>query len=85
MKVALYVRVSTADQNTDLQIRELTEYAERQGWTIVATYQDVISGAKASRPGLDELKCQGRSKFRPRRRSKNGPVGRRKSGFVGME
>jgi len=57
MKVALYVRVSTPDQNPDLQIRELTDYADHQGWTIVATYQDVISGGKASRPGLDKLKA----------------------------
>lgn len=57
MKVALYVRVSTADQNPDLQVRELTDYAERQGWSIVTTYRDVISGGKASRPGLDKLKA----------------------------
>ena len=57
MKVALYTRVSTPDQNPDLQIRELSEYASRQGWEVTATYQDVISGAKASRPGLDQLKA----------------------------
>jgi hypothetical protein len=27
----------------------------RQGWTVTETYQDVISGAKASRPGLNRL------------------------------
>jgi DNA invertase Pin-like site-specific DNA recombinase len=53
MRAAIYVRVSTADQNTDLQIRDLQEYASRQGWEIIDTYQDVISGAKASRPGLN--------------------------------
>jgi putative DNA-invertase from lambdoid prophage Rac len=57
VKVALYVRISTPDQNADLQTRELTDYAERQGWTIVANYSDVISGAKARRPGLDKLKA----------------------------
>ena len=52
---AIYVRVSTADQNSELQLRELQEYAARQGWSIAETYQDVISGAKSSRPGLNRL------------------------------
>ena len=30
-------------------------YASRQGWEIGETYQDTISGAKASRPGLNRL------------------------------
>jgi hypothetical protein len=38
--------------NPDLQLREIHDYASRQGWEIVETYQDTISGAKASRPGL---------------------------------
>jgi DNA invertase Pin-like site-specific DNA recombinase len=33
----------------------LTEYIQRRGWELAATYQDQISGAKASRPGLDKL------------------------------
>ena len=52
---AIYVRVSTADQNSELQLRELQEYAARQGWSIAETYHDVISGAKSSRPGLNRL------------------------------
>ena len=55
MKAAIYARVSTADQNPELQLREIQEYAARQGWEIVETYQDTISGAKASRPGLNRL------------------------------
>jgi DNA invertase Pin-like site-specific DNA recombinase len=55
VKAAIYARVSTADQNCELQIRELHAYAERQGWTIVATYQDIVSGAKANRPNLNCL------------------------------
>jgi DNA invertase Pin-like site-specific DNA recombinase len=55
MKAAIYVRVSTTDQNSELQVRELNDYATRQGWKIVETYQDVISGAKSSRPGLNRL------------------------------
>jgi DNA invertase Pin-like site-specific DNA recombinase len=55
MRAAIYTRVSTADQNSELQIRELQEYVARQGWTITNSYEDVISGAKASRPGLNRL------------------------------
>jgi DNA invertase Pin-like site-specific DNA recombinase len=47
--------VSTADQNPELQLRDLQAHADRQGWAIVETYEDVISGAKAARPGLNRL------------------------------
>src|SRR5262245_59376448 len=50
MRAAVYVRVSTADQNADLQVRELQEYAERHGWEIAEVYRDVISGEVQS-PG----------------------------------
>jgi putative DNA-invertase from lambdoid prophage Rac len=55
VKAALYARVSTLDQNPDLQIEELQGFAQRQGWEIAEIYQDVISGAKTRRPGLDRL------------------------------
>ena len=55
MRAAIYTRVSTADQNPELQLRELQEYAKRQGWEVTEIYQDVISGAKGSRPGLNHL------------------------------
>ena len=55
MKAAIYARVSTTDQNNDIQIRELTEYISRRGWELAGVYQDQMSGAKASRPGLDRL------------------------------
>lgn len=57
-KVALYLRVSTSDQTTKNQRRELDAVAKRQGWKIVAVFEDAgVSGAKsrAQRPGLDAL------------------------------
>jgi DNA invertase Pin-like site-specific DNA recombinase len=54
-RAGLYVRVSTEDQRTDLQERQLTEYVERRGWKLHKIYRDKISGATRSRPGLDEL------------------------------
>ena len=55
MRAAIYTRVSTADQNPELQLREIQDHATRQGWEIVETYQDIVRGAKASRPGLNRL------------------------------
>ncbi len=47
MKVAIYVRVSTNEQTTENQVRELEAWADRAGHEIVATYDDNgISGAK---------------------------------------
>jgi DNA invertase Pin-like site-specific DNA recombinase len=42
MRAAVYARVSTLNhgQDTNLQLRELREYAERRGWTIVGEYVD---------------------------------------------
>jgi DNA invertase Pin-like site-specific DNA recombinase len=57
-RVALYIRVSTAEQNTLNQRRELKAVAERHGWEVAAVYEDAgISGAKGRdrRPGLDAL------------------------------
>jgi DNA invertase Pin-like site-specific DNA recombinase len=57
-RVAIYVRVSTTEQNTRNQRRELKAVAERHGWEVIAIYEDPgISGAKGrdGRPGLDAL------------------------------
>ena len=58
MKVAIYARVSTANNGQDptMQTRELREYAERRGWTVTGEYVDVgFSGTKEKRPELDRL------------------------------
>jgi DNA invertase Pin-like site-specific DNA recombinase len=58
MKVAIYARVSTANNGQDpsMQTRELREYAERRGWKVFAEYVDIgISGTKETRPELDRL------------------------------
>ena len=44
---ALYVRVSTDQQTTENQERELRQIAERRGWDVVQVYTDNgVSGAK---------------------------------------
>jgi putative DNA-invertase from lambdoid prophage Rac len=56
MRCALYCRVSTTDQNCEMQLRELREYIARRGWNNAGEYVDTgFSGAKASRPALDRL------------------------------
>ncbi len=59
-RVAMYVRVSTGDQNADLQKNELTEYCQWRKMEIVETYSDVMSGAKDKRPALDRLMADAR-------------------------
>lgn len=55
-KIAVYCRISTAEQNTDMQIDGLREFAAQRGWTIVREFVDVgISGSKDRRPSLDEM------------------------------
>jgi len=56
MKVALYLRVSTTDQDPETQGREVRAFVAARGWETIETYQDVgVSGARARRPGLDQL------------------------------
>ena len=46
LRVGLYARVSTHDQQTlPLQIQAMREYAAKRGWTIVAQIKEVGSGA----------------------------------------
>jgi DNA invertase Pin-like site-specific DNA recombinase len=57
-RVALYLRVSTGEQTTATQRRELEAAAERHGWMVAAVFEDAgISGAKGrkDRPGLDSM------------------------------
>jgi len=60
MNAAIYARVSSKDQDNKIQTRELTEYVERRGWELAGVYQEQMSGAKASRPGLDRLMADAR-------------------------
>ena len=54
MKVAIYVRVSTKEQTTLNQELRLKEYCKRNNYEIYNIYKDEgVSGAKTSRPQLD--------------------------------
>jgi DNA invertase Pin-like site-specific DNA recombinase len=54
-RCALYARVSTQDQTCENQLAELRRYVAARGWS-AAEYVDAgVSGAKDSRPALDQL------------------------------
>ena len=55
MKVALYARVSTQDQNPDVQLEPLRAYAERRGTASEEFVDHGVSGRRDSRPALDRL------------------------------
>lgn len=56
MKVAIYARVSTKEQNLEMQLNPIKDYCSRNGLEVVAEYlEEGISGAKATRPQLDRM------------------------------
>jgi len=57
-RVAIYLRVSTHEQTTSNQRRQLHAVAKRHGWSVVQVFEDAgISGAtdRKDRPALDAL------------------------------
>jgi DNA invertase Pin-like site-specific DNA recombinase len=55
MRVAVYARVSTRDQQTlGMQIEAMSAYIKDRGWDIAKRIEDVGSGAK-DRPGRESL------------------------------
>jgi len=66
--VAIYARVSTGDQDSENQLRELRAFVGKQGWTLNEEFIDVASGGRADRPrflvlvwSLDRLSREGTS------------------------
>jgi DNA invertase Pin-like site-specific DNA recombinase len=55
MKVAIYCRVSTEDQNNSSQERICSEYCSKFDYQIFRIYKDVISGSKDQRPEFNQL------------------------------
>ena len=54
-RAALYMRVSSLDQHPETQLHDLHQMASQRGYEIVQEYVDRVSGAKAKRPGLDQM------------------------------
>jgi DNA invertase Pin-like site-specific DNA recombinase len=57
MKAALYLRVSTAKQNTDRQLTELSDYAMKHGFEVVYTACETVSGTRTryQRPDMEKV------------------------------
>jgi putative DNA-invertase from lambdoid prophage Rac len=55
MLVAIYTRVSTADQTNENQLIELRRFCKNNNYEVFAEYSDIISGTKSSRPALDKM------------------------------
>jgi putative DNA-invertase from lambdoid prophage Rac len=56
MRVALYARVSTHDQQTlAMQMDAMREFAIRRGWIVTDAIEEIGSGAKDNRPKRQEL------------------------------
>jgi len=61
MRAAIYCRVSTLDQHPETQLLDLKQLASQRGFAVVKVYTDRgISGARARRPGLDEMLADAR-------------------------
>jgi len=55
MKVAIYARVSTEEQDAYKQVEALKEYCKRMNYEVYKVYQDVYSGLKVQRPAFNKL------------------------------
>src|ERR1700741_12823 len=63
MRIGIYARVSTKDQSCEMQLRDLRTYCAARGFDLVREYVDVgQSGAKDSRPKLNELMADARKR-----------------------
>ncbi len=54
-RAAVYVRVSTHDQEVENQLGELRKYVESRGWEAREYVDEGVSGALEQRPALDTL------------------------------
>lgn len=55
MRAAIYARVSTFDQDPENQLQELRRYAAARNWAAAEYVDHGVSGARDSRPALNEL------------------------------
>jgi DNA invertase Pin-like site-specific DNA recombinase len=55
LRVAIYSRVSTSEQDNENQLAQLRQYCDRQGYLITSEYVDVCSGGKAERQQFKQM------------------------------
>jgi DNA invertase Pin-like site-specific DNA recombinase len=54
-RVIIYARVSTREQNPDMQLQDLRTYAEVRGFQVIQEYVDYASGSKNDRENYQRL------------------------------
>lgn len=56
MRVAIYMRVSTVNQTTDNQLKQLTDFAKSRSWKVSKVYDDSgYSGDSKDRPAFNQM------------------------------
>jgi Resolvase, N terminal domain len=63
-RVGLYLRVSTSEQTTKNQRRELEAVAERHGWLVVSAFED--AGISKGAPAAPWPRCPDEGRGPPR-------------------
>jgi DNA invertase Pin-like site-specific DNA recombinase len=62
VRVAVYLRVSTIDQSTDLQRLEVEQYLKLRGWTAINFFEDKASGTNDNRVQFQEMMKQAKAR-----------------------
>jgi DNA invertase Pin-like site-specific DNA recombinase len=62
LRVGLYARVSTTDQEPENQLAVLRAFAEARGWAVTEYTDHGVSGGRTSRPALDALLAAARAR-----------------------
>lgn len=61
-RIAVYLRVSTIDQSTSLQSREIQEYLNARGLNSIRVYEDKASGTNSNRDQFKALMADARAR-----------------------
>ncbi len=61
-RVAIYLRVSTLEQSTDLQRTDLMTYVQARDWEVFAVYEDKATGTNSNRAKLKAMLCAARQR-----------------------
>lgn len=62
IRCAIYIRCSTAEQNSEMQLCELDEFVALKGWSISKVYEDKATGTNMNRLRFQEMMKDARSK-----------------------
>lgn len=61
-RAVIYARVSTTDQSCERQLKDLTGFADRAGYTVIGRYKETASGTKANRKERNKVMALAQSR-----------------------